>query len=271
MSKLASPGFAGFSTPDGKCAVSRVRLNPVTTNKETTGSSNNNVINVEIIRMHPVSAKRALMGSGADTVIRGMFNIRKSSISKHQIEETKRELTVTPATSQSAPGPPPKPYILYQESGTWLSVPRYYGMTKYGTPGKSMLGDGEPISVTLTGTPRPYQVDVLAAIASVFRGNGAGGGVFVEADCGTGKTFMGICAAVRHGRKTAILVHKGDLMGQWVQRFEEFTDARVGIVRSNTVEVEDKDICIFMAQSVWSGKYPKHVFDTFGLLIVDEW
>ena len=116
---------------------------------------------------------------------------------------------------------------------------------------------------------------VLDALRGVFAGHTAtGGGALLEADCGVGKTFMGIAAAAAHGRKTAVVVNKGDLQDQWRERFSTFAPtAKVGVVRSDTIEVDGFDVVIFMAQSVCSGRYDAdkaRVFGGFGLLIVDE-
>ena len=43
-----------------------------------------------------------------------------------------------------------------------------------------------------------------------------------------------------------------------------------GTVRGTHVDVEDKDFVIFMAQSIVTGRYDRTVFESFGLVIIDE-
>ena len=44
-------------------------------------------------------------------------------------------------------------------------------------------------------------------------------------------------------KKTLIIVHKEFLLRQWVERIEQFLpDARVGTIKQNIIETEDKDL-----------------------------
>jgi superfamily II DNA or RNA helicase len=72
-------------------------------------------------------------------------------------------------------------------------------------------------------------------------------------------------------KKTLIVVHKKFLMNQWIDRIKQFLpNARVGIIRQNTVDIENKDIVIGMLQSISMKEYPKETFDSMGLLVIDE-
>lgn len=225
-----------------------------------------------IVRTGPVQARR----SGTRTVIKGLYNIRVADLPPKHLTEVLDKLTAKPIVNASyAGGQKPVTYPLYGLSKTWLSVPRFYGLQRFGACHESRLSNGTPIQLELVVQPRPYQVPVLDALQSVYAGmTSAGAGALLEADCGVGKTFMGIATTVAKGRKTAIVVHKGDLQDQWKERFATFApSARVGVVRADTVEVDDVDVVIFMAQSVCSGRYDDdkdRIFGSFGLLIIDE-
>ena len=229
-----------------------------------------------MLRNRPMPACRALdVPETAVTILKGMYNIKKSTVTAKRITETKKTLTVIPAGSRSAPGPPPEPYTFFTETDTWLRVPRFYGIGTFGPPSTNLTVKGVPMrrDIQLRASPRPYQHAVLDAIVQIFKHADFGGGALLEADCGTGKTFCAIAVAIRHGVKTAILVNKGDLLDQWIERIHDFTNARVGTVQGSSVDVDDKDIVVFMSQSIWMGKYDddaERVFGSFGLVVIDE-
>ena len=204
-------------------------------------------------------------------VVRGMYNVRVASLTPEQISMIEAKLTVKPRVNPTFATGRATRYPLFFRSNTWLSVPRFYGMSTLGAPEESRLSDGESLQSTLTMQPRDYQIRVLDALQSIFSvPHAPGAGAILEADCGTGKTAMAIAAACRHGRRTAIVVHKSDLQQQWVERLKAFTEGgSVGTVRGDKIDA-DHDFVIFMAQSVVTGRYPKELFEAFGLLIVDE-
>ena len=70
--------------------------------------------------------------------------------------------------------------------------------------------------------------------------------------------------------KTLIIVHKGFLLNQWKERIEQFTDAKVGIIQRDVMDVDGKDIVIGMIQSIAKEKYDPDIFRDFGLVIFDE-
>jgi superfamily II DNA or RNA helicase len=184
------------------------------------------------------------------------------------MEKFRTELTLEP--KESSVGGKRVPYLLYSETPTWFRLPRFYGISRLGLPEKSLLTDGEPMAPNIVANtaPRPYQVKPIEAIVGIFQKKGPGCGALLEADCGTGKTFLGIEIARRLGCRTAVVVNKGDLQTQFVDRVRQYCPgATVGIVRRDRIET-DCDFVIFMAQSM--SRYPPEVFQSFGLLIVDE-
>ena len=70
--------------------------------------------------------------------------------------------------------------------------------------------------------------------------------------------------------KTLVIVHKSFLLNQWKSRAEEFTNADVGILQQNNIDVENKQIVIGMLQSIAKNKYDPDIFKEFGLVIFDE-
>ena len=142
-----------------------------------------------------------------------------------------------------------------------------------GIPTENRTTEGEEmVNVRMYVEPRDYQKDYLFALQKIFaRGGGLGAGALLVLACGGGKTFSAIHTAVKHGRKTAILVHNSDLMEQWIDRIKAFCNATVGVVRSSRIEIAD--FTVFMMQSILTGNYDSQketIFDTFGLVVVDE-
>jgi len=217
------------------------------------------------------SKPHAYTTTRAGAVVRGMYNVRVASLSPEQISMIEAKLTVKPRVNPTFATGKATRYPLFFRSNTWLSLPRFYGMSTLGAPEESRLTDGEPLRASLTMDPRDYQIKVLESLQSIFSvPHSPGAGAILEADCGTGKTAMAIAASCRHGRRTAIVVHKSDLQQQWVERLEAFTEGgSVGTVRGDKIDA-DHDFVIFMAQSVVTGRYPKELFESFGMLIVDE-
>ena len=105
-----------------------------------------------------------------------------------------------------------------------------------------------------------------------FRGMDFGGQI-LHGKCGFGKTNAALELAHRLGRRTLILAHKEFLMNQWRRRIAQFyPGARVGIVRQSKCEYRDVGFVVAMLDSLVSRvyKYPKALYDAFGLVISDE-
>ena len=83
-------------------------------------------------------------------------------------------------------------------------------------------------------------------------------------------TVMGIATSADLKKKTLVVCHKQFLMNQWKTQFENFSNAKVGTIQQNKIDVEGKDVVIGMLQSLSMREYPKEMFDEFGLVIYDE-
>jgi len=89
----------------------------------------------------------------------------------------------------------------------------------------------------------------------------------------THNTVIGLYTITMIKKKTLIIVHKEFLLNQWKERIKQFLpDARVGVIKQKTIDIEDKDIVIAMLQSITVRKenYPKETFDSFGYTLIDE-
>lgn len=86
----------------------------------------------------------------------------------------------------------------------------------------------------------------------------------------THNTVCALYIAVHFKVKTLVIVHKSFLLNQWIQRAKEFTNANIGIIQQNKIDIDGKDIVIGMLQSIAKDKYESDIFRDFGLVIFDE-
>ena len=83
-------------------------------------------------------------------------------------------------------------------------------------------------------------------------------------------TVMALKIACELKLKTLVVVHKTFLQDQWIERASQFTNARLGVIRQNKIQIKDKDIVIGMIQSISMKEYDPSVFNEFSLVIQDE-
>lgn len=86
----------------------------------------------------------------------------------------------------------------------------------------------------------------------------------------THNTVMALYLGSYLEAKTFVLVHKTFLLEQWVNRAQQFTNAKVGILKQNKIPEPDCDIVVGMIQSISMRKYDEEIFNGFKLLIIDE-
>lgn len=203
------------------------------------------------------------------------YELLKECMDKEDIEQTKKELTVTPACPPTNPAPP-KSFSIYQETRTRLIVPRHYGFEQFGNPDVSMLSEGTPIRLPFHGSLRDYQHGIIDTYVTYVKdkdnhGGYEGGGGLISVGCGQGKTVMALNIISRLSQKTLVVVHKEFLLNQWVERIQQFLpSARIGKIQGKIIDTQHKDIVIGMLQSLSMKDYPPSLFDQFGFTIIDE-
>ena len=193
------------------------------------------------------------------------YTIKKSTLSNNEQMNIRKKLTVRPYV----PNSPVKgdDFEVYRESTSKLYLPRYFGTDLYGKPDECKLPEPEKIGLQFAGDLRDYQKKIVGA----FMEKSPDGGGLLEIPCGRGKTVMALKILAELGVKTLVIVHKGFLLNQWIERIEQFLPgARVGRIQGQVMDIEDKDIVIGMLQSLSMKDYPDTMFESFGLTIVDE-
>lgn len=182
------------------------------------------------------------------------------------IDKIKEELTVTPQLvfnkkikAESFP--------VYLENEKYLCVPKYYGLDKFGKPYKNKEIIGETVNINFKGSLRNDQVEVIKSIMPKLETDDGG---LLCLRPGFGKTTLALYIASIFKVKTLVIVHKSFLLNQWKKRAEQFTDAEVGIIQQNKIDIDGKQIVIGMLQSIAKDKYDPDIFRDFGLVIFDE-
>jgi superfamily II DNA or RNA helicase len=160
-------------------------------------------------------------------------------------------------------------FPVYRESPQKLYIPRYYGIKNYGKPASYKITDGDDINLPFNGELRDYQINIVNTfMKSADKGDGGG---LLEVPCGRGKTICALNIISKIKKKTLVIVHKGFLLNQWIERIEQFLpNARIGKIQGQIIDIEDKDIVIGMLQSLSMKDYPCEIFSSFGLTVVDE-
>ena len=194
------------------------------------------------------------------------YSIKLKNLPPHFLNNIKSELHVKPidnpnfGSSESFP--------IYRISKSKIYLPRYYGITNYGTS-PSSLGLPQEINLSFEGTLRDIQEQTIKETINNYNLHGGG---LVSLDTGLGKTVVALKLISLMKVKTLIIVHAEFLLEQWIERIKQFLpDARVGVIRQDRCEYQDTDIIVGMIQSITKREnYPKETFDGLGQLIVDE-
>lgn len=198
------------------------------------------------------------------------YGISKDDITKELYHNICEELTVSPIMVDLGFKQKPPKWKMYRESETKLYVPRYYGLSRYGIPQKQTIQDGVDIDLKFNGELRnkqkePVEEYIKAAHDPLRRGG------LLNLGCAFGKTVLTLYIIAELRKKTLVIVHKDFLLKQWRERIEQFLPlARVGLIKAQTIDVDNKDIVMCSLQSLAMKEYDKAVFEEFGCVVVDE-
>lgn len=201
------------------------------------------------------------------------YTIKKETLSKKQLNDLKKNMTVKPFVNQDY-GLPPDPFPIYLENKNKIYIPKYYGCITYGHPDSVKLENGEEIKIEFNGGLRENQIPVVKtfmdSIGEEDYKKQSNGGI-ISVGCGFGKTVLALYLATQLKRKTLVIVHKTFLLNQWKERIIQYIpNARIGQIQASKIDVEDKDIVIGMLQSISMKDYDTDIFSDFGFTIIDE-
>jgi superfamily II DNA or RNA helicase len=199
------------------------------------------------------------------------YHINLHELTKDQLETIQKELTVVPekldATKEENDRSKFSVYS-YSNDRLQIIVPRYYGIAKFGTPHETLF-EPEEIDIGFYKELRDKQKVIVEKCIKYILKHGGG---LLSVPCGFGKTVCALYMAHRLGLKTLIVVHKSNLLNQWVERIVEFLKIdkkRIGIIRQNVCTSGGKDIAVGMIQTISKRNF-KDIFNKFGFVIYDE-
>jgi hypothetical protein len=197
------------------------------------------------------------------------YSIRKDALTPLETKMLQTDLLVCPAINPKFAAVGAKEALsfkIYRESATRWYIPRHYGVEKFGKEDSSVLSEGLPMTVPFTGSPYPYQTDIV----DQFINAGANGLICVP--CGRGKTFMAILIAAKLAKRFLVIVDKEFLMNQWKGELEALMPGlRIGILQGPRREVEPEyDCTICMIQTICGQEIQDGLFHEYGLTIFDE-
>lgn len=197
------------------------------------------------------------------------YVIEKDSITDKELNKLKSDLHVKPIvhpdfkTEHDNEG-----FSVFRETDKQIIMPRYYGINKLGLPDNNKINLTEnKVNFNFSGKLREYQIDIVNKCLDIIKKTGGG---LLSLSCGQGKTVIAIYLAWLLGVKTLVIVHKTFLMDQWIERISQFTNAKIGIIRQDTIDIKNKDIVIGMLQSISMKEYDSNIFSDFSLVICDE-
>lgn len=191
------------------------------------------------------------------------YEIKKSDIK--DVKELESELTVQPL--DTADYGALKKFPIYKKKDDTYYVPKFYGIEKFGQPKQDLLHKGRSIDIKFKGNLRDYQQNISDLIQKSFKTTGGG---VISLPCGRGKTIISIESIVRTGVKTLVIVHKEYLIEQWIRQIKNFTNAKVGRIQRDRINIKGCDIVVAMLKSLSMRDYDDALFEEFGLVIIDE-
>jgi len=213
------------------------------------------------------------------------YIIPKSDLTTEQIEEIENELTIEPEVDQRYKTTSDNDiFNIYLETVARdkIVVPRYYGINKFGIPEdhniKFNINEFDKCDLNFQGNLRDYQNEIMDTILQEYctdidnpkESLKKFGGSIISIPPGKGKTVLAINLICRLGLKALVIVNKTFLLNQWKERISQYTDAEVGLIRQNKIDISNKQIVVAMLHSVAMKDYDRELCQSFPLVIYDE-
>lgn len=208
------------------------------------------------------------------------YIINKKDISESNMKMIINDLTIDIKKDQYHPIE--ESFNIYQETvkGDKIVIPKYYGIEKFGMPKeiKFNINKIDRINIKFNGELREYQKEIMDIMLKEYCTDIENpketlkpfGGSIITIPPGQGKTVLGIYLIAALGLRTLVIVNKSFLLAQWKDRINEYTDAAVGIIRQDKIDISGKQIVVGMLHSISMKEYDRELFQAFPLVIYDE-
>ena len=162
----------------------------------------------------------------------------------------------------------PVSFNVFQENDEFLILPRFFATTEFKNEKyKNQIKINNPREFNFKGSLRDYQQNIIDLIIPKIKETGGG---LLSIPTGRGKTILAVKLACELKLKTLFIVHKTFFLEQTKEKYELFSDAKIGILQQNQIDIEDKDVVIGMLQSICSRNYGEEIMGQFDLVIFDE-
>ena len=159
-------------------------------------------------------------------------------------------------------------FNVFQENDTHLIIPRFFGTSEFKNENyDNQIKINNPREFKFNGSLRDYQQKIIDTIIPKIKETGGG---LLSIPTGRGKTILAVKLACELKLKTLFVVHKTFFLEQTKEKYELFSNAKIGILQQKTIDIEDKDVVIGMLQSICSRDYGEEVMGQFDLVIFDE-
>ena len=193
------------------------------------------------------------------------YAIKKDKLKLEEYADLKEQLTVKPKVHPDY-DTGIESYPVYNEDENFIYVPRYFGDKKFGKHTSTNIISTK-IDIQFKGTLQEEQKVIVEICYNKILEKGGG---VISVPCGAGKTVMMLDLICKLGLKALVIVPKSCLLKQTVERIQQFTTARVGIIRQNKVIVDNVDIIVGMIHSIALKDYDDKIFQGFGVVAYDE-
>ena len=198
------------------------------------------------------------------------YVVKKKHLTKEQIKQIEKDLTFQPIVMSVFENlGRPKKFFTFLESTHRYYLPRYYAEDVFGPPEINHLTNSSiTTDYKVYWDLLPHQMNIWNKLTEQFVQNGKGG--ILSIPCGAGKTFLAIKLGSLLKKKMIVVVNKEFLLKQWKDAIQKCSNASVGIIQKNKIDIENKDIVIAMLHSLSMKEYPEEIFKDFGFAVVDE-
>lgn len=206
-------------------------------------------------------------------VMKGGMGIHLSCLSQEQLEYLQKRLTLS-MRSFKEDEPPVIVQSFHIDNGRFW-VPRYFDWVDF-WPKITNVGwewsapyldyDLKSLFVPRVEERQPEAIETVVRHLQQYAG-----GIAVL-PTGIGKTFLSLEIARRFQTPIAVLVHKGDMIDNWIEHAEShlgIPSSDVGIVKEDNVS-EGKPVTICSIQTLLARDFDASFYGQFGFVIADE-
>ena len=205
-------------------------------------------------------------------IMRGGLGLRLDCLKSDHVAWLQERLTLT---SQGYQGNAGQTVCAYHVSDGYFWVPRFFDHMNFwpkiqpaGWKWSAPFLDYDMKSL-FTLDPERQQPEAVAAIVEHLKQHSSGIGVLPT---GIGKTLLSLEVGRRFQTPIAVLVHKGDMIDNWVEHAERhlgIPPRDVAIIKENSY-AEGKPITICSIQTLLSRDLPDSFYEQFGFICADE-